>query len=507
MGAIDTGSGVDASVLQNISNIVPDIAGAQAKAYKLKEMADTSQMNTMQLKDMKNTLGQKEVIGEVAKGLPINPTKEEQFAAVEKVRLDPRGGYEGGMKLYKQFQEQDAKDLERRKNEAALADHISKASGQELENYQTRVDVIDGNLKPVYDKFEALLKGGSSVAAASAEVQADYQSAFFTAAVKKDEGGNLIFGDKASKEQFEKLGPTFNPDKVGMVLQSNAKMREALNKQTKEGLEERRVAALEKGVTMRQESATSKTFTEEEGNLMAALAGRGVNLPAGFKSQAQQKALYEGLFRKNPGMTVDEIADGIKSGLISMVAEKSEARSVGTRQASVDIPLAALTDKGGIFDQLDTAAQKINLGDARTVSQLRLAWAGKAVANPDILVYKNLIQDARSEMAQALQKGGAPTEGSNARAKEMFPDTMSLGEYQAAKGAAIAVAGAVKRGSTRVLQDISSSKPLGEIISSAKRETGTSGGAAASGGPKEGDTASGPGGAKIRFSNGAWVKM
>ena len=31
--------------------------------------------------------------------------------------------------------------------------------------------------------------------------------------------------------------------------------------------------------------------------------------------------------------------------------------------------------------------------------------------------------------------------------------------------------------------------------------------AAASGGPKEGDTASGPGGAKVRFSNGAWVKM
>lgn len=472
----------DSSGLQSIAAAMPDVVGSTANAYKLKDMSDTSQINTLQLSEMKSQVEQKQAVQDAMKGLPFNATNEQRMQAVEKVAKDPRGGYQGAMALNREFEVQTKAAKDAAEQELRIKEHLGRISDQEYQAHQTKVDTFENLFVPVQRKFEELVSNGMSIAQAKAAVQPMYQSAYFNAVNAKDAGGAPVYGDPQSQSKFKALTPTFDPDKLLPEINNSEKARKFLLDAQKERTSERKEAAFERGIIIREQSATSKTFTEEEGNLMAALAGRGVNLPAGFKSQAQQKALYEGLFRKNPGMTVDEIADGIKSGAIRMVAEKSEARAVGTRQASVDIPLAALTDKGGIFDQLDTAAQKIDLGDARTVSQLRLAWAGRAVANPDILVYKNLIQDARSEMSQALQKGGAPTEGSNARAAEMFPDTMSLGEYQAAKGAAIAVAGAVKRGSRRVLEDISSSKPLGEIISSAKRETGTGGGAASPGG-------------------------
>lgn len=499
----------DSSGLKDIAAAMPDVVGSTANAYKLKDMADTSQMNTLKLAEAKRDITVREQTNEALRNLPLNATQEQRMQALEKIRQGP-GGYAASMDVMRSFGEQDKAAADRASVEATTKKHLADASQQTFESYVAKNDAFDGSFLPVWQKFNDLVATGMPIAQAKAAVQPDYQRAYVGAISATDAAGNLIYNDPGSKQKFQSLGTTFDPDKLGPAILQSEKVRKQLAEAQKDRQELQYKGAETKLAQARTQNigtAGSKAFTEDEGDLMAALADRGVNLPAGFKGKEQQKALYAGLIRKHPGITVDDIADGIKAGSISMVAEKSEARSVGTRQASVDIPLAALTDKGGIFDQLDTAAQKINLGDARTVSQLRLAWAGKAVANPDILVYKNLIQDARSEMSQALQKGGAPTEGSAARAKEMFPDTMSLGEYQAAKGAAIAVAGAVKRGSTRVLQDISSSKPLGEIISSAKRETGTGGGAAASGGPKEGDTATGPGGAKIRFSSGSWVKM
>ena len=500
---------LDSSALQGIAAAVPDIVGSTANAYKLKDMVDTSQMNTLKLAEAQKEIQTRQQTNEALKNLPLNATQEQRMAALEKIRQGP-GGYEAAMQVMRNFGAVDKEAADRANLEAQTKKHLAEASAKTFEAYQDKLAAFDGNFLPVWQKFNNLVGKGMPVAQASAAVQPDYQRAYVGAISATDAAGNLIYNDPGSKQKFQQLGPAFDPDKLGPEIMQSEKIRKQLEEAQKARDESKFKGAETNLANVRANTiatAGSKAFTEDEGDLMAALADAGVNLPAGFKGKDQQKALYAGLIRKHPNMTVDEIADGIKAGTIRMVAEKSEARAVGTREASVDIPLAALTDKGGIFDQLDTAAKKINLGDSKTASQLRLAWAGKAVANPDILVYKNLVQDARSEMAQALQKGGAPTEGSAARAKEMFPDTMSLGEYQAAKGAAIAVAGAVKRGSARVLDAISNSKPLGEIISSAKRDTSDDGRAPPAGGPKEGDTATGPGGAKIKFSNGAWVKM
>lgn len=74
---------------------------------------------------------------------------------------------------------------------------------------------------------------------------------------------------------------------------------------------------------------TAGKFGGENGELMAALAERGVSLPAGFRSKEQQIAMLDGLRKRNPGMTADQIADKVESGQIDLNAARAESRTAG----------------------------------------------------------------------------------------------------------------------------------------------------------------------------------
>lgn len=85
----------------------------------------------------------------------------------------------------------------------------------------------------------------------------------------------------------------------------------------------RLAAALAKG------SGSGSEFGGEKGELMAALAERGVSLPAGFRSKAQQVSLLSGLLKRNPGLSADDIADKVMKGQIDLNAERSFGRTAG----------------------------------------------------------------------------------------------------------------------------------------------------------------------------------
>lgn len=70
-------------------------------------------------------------------------------------------------------------------------------------------------------------------------------------------------------------------------------------------------------------------MTPEMGNLAAALAERGIALPAGFRSQAQQRALYAGLLARNPDKSADQVADLVKAGKIDLAGEMKEITTAG----------------------------------------------------------------------------------------------------------------------------------------------------------------------------------
>jgi hypothetical protein len=78
-------------------------------------------------------------------------------------------------------------------------------------------------------------------------------------------------------------------------------------------------------------------FTPQMGDVMAALAEKGVSLPTGMRSKAQQVKLYEGLLRDNPGKSPDEIADMIKKGQIEFGAQKKETQTAAAVAGKVEV--------------------------------------------------------------------------------------------------------------------------------------------------------------------------
>jgi hypothetical protein len=72
--------------------------------------------------------------------------------------------------------------------------------------------------------------------------------------------------------------------------------------------------------------ASHESFEGDNGKLMAALAERGVSLPAGFRSKEQQLGLLNALRKRNEGSTVDQIAEKVKGGQIDLSNEKTWGR-------------------------------------------------------------------------------------------------------------------------------------------------------------------------------------
>jgi hypothetical protein len=89
---------------------------------------------------------------------------------------------------------------------------------------------------------------------------------------------------------------------------------------------DRRAAQLDKRLAQQGQGGD---FGGKNGELMAALAERGVSLPAGFRSKQQQKAMMDGLWKRNPDLTADEIAEKVEKGQIDLTAQKAEGRKAG----------------------------------------------------------------------------------------------------------------------------------------------------------------------------------
>lgn len=70
-------------------------------------------------------------------------------------------------------------------------------------------------------------------------------------------------------------------------------------------------------------------FGGANGDLMAAIAERGISLPAGFRSKEQQVALLNGLRSRNPELSTEEIADKIASGQLDINSQKAAGRTAG----------------------------------------------------------------------------------------------------------------------------------------------------------------------------------
>ena len=244
-------------------------------------------------------------------------------------------------------------------------------------------------------------------------------------------------------------------------------------------------------------------LSERALDILDAARNAGVSLSSLGRTKAMMVASLNHVAEKHPELSPEAIAQGWKSGNLSMKEAQTEATVLGRKEALTESGLSALNSPGGIFDQLQDVAKKINFGDSKTINNLQLAAQGKLVADPNIAAYRTLTEEAKTEVTSVLSRAGVPSDAVRRQADAMFPLNQSLGELQRSIQVSKAVGSAVISGNKRVMDAITNGQSMDQAAQVAGLMPPKAGNP--NGGYKEGDTSKDTNGKPIVYVGGKWV--
>lgn len=149
-------------------------------------------------------------------------------------------------------------------------------------------------------------------------------------------------------------------------------------------------------------AANKVVFTEDEGNLMAALAEHGVALPAGLRSKDQMKATFGSLLSRNPNMTPDDIAEKIATGQINLGAERKESQTAAAQAGRIAVAQNEIKQ----FVPIARAASKA-LPRGEFVPWNKLKQMGEEqLSNPQLVEFKAYMNTLSNAYDQLAARGG-----------------------------------------------------------------------------------------------------
>lgn len=148
--------------------------------------------------------------------------------------------------------------------------------------------------------------------------------------------------------------------------------------------------------------AAAAGFEGDNGKLMAALAERGVSLPTGFRSKAQQVALLNGLRERNSDKSVDQIAELVKSGQISLSSEKKETQTAAAIAGRVGVAGEEITQFAPLVEQ---ASKAVPRGQFVPINKL-LQTGEASISDPNLKKLKVYINSTLNAYDQLASRGG-----------------------------------------------------------------------------------------------------
>lgn len=213
-------------------------------------------------------------------------------------------------------------------------------------------------------------------------------------------------------KRLELLTPQYNEQDRGGVI----------NEGTVDRLTGKRTAGADIAKSMTPDQAAKVQmfhdrgmFTNDAGDLLAALAAKGVSLPAGMRSKEQQIATVNGLIRKFPGMSPDEIADGIATGQIDFGAAKKETTTAAAQSGRVKLATQELNTFG---DQVSAASKAVPRGNFVPWSRLQ-QMSDAQISDPALLEFKVKMQALNNAYDQLAARGGTDAD-KRAHIHELF---------------------------------------------------------------------------------------
>lgn len=143
-------------------------------------------------------------------------------------------------------------------------------------------------------------------------------------------------------------------------------------------------------------------FSDKSSALMGALADRGVSLPAGFRSKAQQQAMLKGILDRHPDDSVDQIADRIKTGQVEFGAIKKETTTAAGVVGKVEVAQNEINE----FSPLVRAASaKVPRGSFMPINKLMQA-ADTQISDPNLKALKIRINSLLNAYDMLAARGG-----------------------------------------------------------------------------------------------------
>lgn len=147
-------------------------------------------------------------------------------------------------------------------------------------------------------------------------------------------------------------------------------------------------------------------FGGANGELLAALAEKGVSLPAGFRSKDQQIGMLTKLIERNPNLTVDEIADKVKSGSLDLNALRAEGRTAGNIAGKISY---AENELQQTIPLVREASRRLPRGEFVPFNKLQ-QMGQEAFSNPDLAEYKMYMTTLSNAYDMLAARGGTDME-------------------------------------------------------------------------------------------------
>jgi hypothetical protein len=444
----------DPSALQDIQG--PDIAGSITKGFQLKDLVDTTQLNTLKLNNEKQDLQRKEKMrsllstGDVSTDVGVAKKAEE----MTKAGLGP-----------------EAMDF---------VQHAQKVRSGELDNELKRVDlhvasqdVIAGTVDKIWQQATAMKNektpdGRPKYTDASVNAWIQGQIPMAINSVQSDSGlpedvkKTALQGimQSTSKQQgpitYDALTEMERGSKRGQA--QLASHRADLVAQTGQKREEEHERHDEKMESLAATNPNRTPMAPQSGDLLAALTEKGVTLPQGLRSRQVLQQTLQGLIARNPGKSVDEIADQVKSGALTMGTEKTEASVLGRREAAILPVEKSITKPGGFLEQAEKAVDSVDFSKLKAAGSFE-KWTKDQESDPDLSRYKAAVAELRAEYSIVLSKGGQVTDAARHEAEKVIPDLITKDQFKSIKQVVLQGIEASKSGVEESIQGVTGGKP------------------------------------------------
>jgi hypothetical protein len=140
--------------------------------------------------------------------------------------------------------------------------------------------------------------------------------------------------------------------------------------------------------------------------LLAALAEKGVSLPAGFRSKTQQLGLLNSLRERNPSLSPDEIADKVKNGQIDL----ANVKKAGQVAAGIAGKVAyAENELEQTIPLVREASAKLPRGQFIPFNKLKQMSQDK-FSNPDLAEFRMYMTSLSNAYDMLAARGGTDVE-------------------------------------------------------------------------------------------------